>query len=235
MEVIFVPAPHQSALLQQTGLVATPPLTDQQCLLPGVVTQRLEAASAYHKRVKFDVTQDRATVGDLVSAEKAVISTVIAANLHVIQRNLAPVNAQAVANLIMQPITAQFVNVNAQFANVNAQLALVNAQIVRTNLQLQNMQAMSHNIHAELDGDTILHKVTIPNVQPLIPGQPYPGLPEPAPLPPNFPATRGELLQLTGPQIAPFMIYYGIGYHGVTLRVKRSRLARFLGLPHWRL
>jgi hypothetical protein len=48
--------------------------------------------------------------------------------------------------------------------------------------------------------------------------------------PPNFPPTLGDLLLMSGPALAPWLQYYGLGVGG-SLTAKRRRLAIFLGIP----
>ena len=214
----FVNAPLQSAMLQQTGLIAPPSLTDEECRNPVIVDQRFEAASNYKKRVKFDLSDGRATDYDVDEAEKFVLGVSIASYLPAIQRNLASVGAAAVENLTI-------LQINAQQAQNSAQFALLN-------LQLINMNIMHKNSFADRLINPIRPLRQIPQLPQFVQGQPYPGLPASEPLPPNFPATRGDLFKLQDVEINPFLDYYDISYNqDTTIAEKCERLAEYLGLP----
>jgi hypothetical protein len=48
-------------------------------------------------------------------------------------------------------------------------------------------------------------------------------------IPPNFPATRGDLFKMNSARVNSWLTYYGLGVGG-TIKVRRIRLASFLGL-----
>ncbi len=121
-----------------------------------------------------------------------------------IQRNLAPIAAGEVAAAIMGPI-------NAQFAHTNARIFQVSAR-----------QTNSFAMHL---ADGI---VPLPRVPPILAvGQVAPPEPE---LPEAFPATRGDLLSLTGNQVNQILEYYEQPTLG-TVPERRERLLSYLGLP----
>lgn len=245
----FVNAPQQSAMLQQTGLMPPPALTDQECHNPAIVGQRCEDAANYYKRVKYDLSQGRAISDDVDEAAKFGVGVSVATHLTGIHRNLAPVGANALADIIMPMIDQRFALVTAQInTHTNERFALAavhsdarfaqaavysDAQLALLNLQLGNMNVMHKNSFSDRNEGPIRPLRQVPELPPLVQGQPYPGLPAPEPLPPNFPATRGALLNLQHAQINPFLDYYGITYNGNNTLIpeKHALLLDHLGLP----
>ena len=138
----------QSQILQAVDIPLPAALSDIECLDNNLVQHRVEEARRYKSIIKHEFKQGNATVIDLADANRGSSFMAVADALPSIQRNLAPIGAQAVADIIMPQINAQFANVNAQFANINVSLI---------------------NIHATRDDDAIAPKLQIP-----VPANPVP-------------------------------------------------------------
>jgi len=138
----------QSQVLQAVNIPLPAALSDNECLDQNIVQIRLNEASRYKSLIKHEFKQGNATVIDLTDADRGSSFMAIAEALPSIQRNVAPIGAQAVADIIMPQINAQFANVNAQIANINVSLL---------------------NIHATSNDDAIVPKLQIP-----VPANPVP-------------------------------------------------------------
>ena len=110
----------QSQILQAANIPLPEALSDNECLNQNVVEQRFEDARRYKKRIKYECSEGNATIDDLTDANRGYSYMAIAQALPSIQRNLAPIGAQAVADIIMPQINAQFANMNASFINIHA-------------------------------------------------------------------------------------------------------------------
>ena len=136
----------QSDNLQGTNTHQPSPLTDLECLDHNIIHQRSLEVDEYFNMVKYQRLNENATERDLKEAERIKTLLTIAESVPSIQRNLAPVGAQAVADIIMLQINA---NINAQFGNINAQFANINAQFVNINGQLAQLNEQFAYMHAQ--------------------------------------------------------------------------------------
>jgi len=204
----FATSPEQSNLLQATNIQAPVDLSDADAVNnPVVKRQRKLEGIGYHDLVTANLKLGRATGNDFESSSKYLAATQLAEFLQPIQRNIAPVAAAEIAQLL----APQFQQINVQFLQSNAK---------------------STNHDVDHDNDEIVwfpkppvFEVNEINQQVIV--QP--------PVPDFAPQTKGELFHLNHATANLMLQYYDLAANG-TLDDKRKRLARHVGLPRilWR-
>ena len=133
----------------------------------------------------------------------------VAAAMPSIQRNIAPIGAQDVANLLAP-----------QLNQLNAQFGFLNSRLDGLQIQLMNSSAT----RAE---DDIVAKLQLVPVAPA-------GAPQnaPLPVPAVFPGTREDLFALSAAHANILLNYYGIQVPpNASVKRKRNVLANYLGVP----
>ena len=198
---------------------------------------------------------------DYKKANKGNIMFIVAEALPAIQRNLAPVGAQAAADILLPQMNAQFAQMNTQmnaqmntlFAQMNtqmkAQFAQMNAQFAQMNAQMNTQFAQMNTQFAHLNnrfdhfeavmGDSsirIENSHATRQIDPITAIQrripPVLGV-QPLP-PPPIPVNFPTTREdLFGLNNQKLNIF--LNYYGLvvsgTVSQKQCRLARFLGLP----
>eukprot|EP01033_Poteriospumella_lacustris_P019293 gene19293-gene19836 len=214
----FTTPVQQSAALQNAGLPAPLPLADADLLQPATKQARRVEAEQYLFQVRSNLAAGDADPTDVDAAEIYRSQVINAESMSSIQRNLAPIAAVDVAAVLLGPINAQFAQLAAQLTAQTAQLTALTAQLTAG---LNQMRARHTNGFAKHLTHAI---VPLPVMPPAVPGGPVPALP------PFFPATRQDLINLTSPQVTALLQYYSEPTNG-TVDVRRARLIEFLGLP----
>ena len=203
----------QSPLLLAQNIQMPQPMTDNDLTNPATLVLKCDESDRYEILVRHQEELGNATNIDCKRARKGQLMFNLGEALPAIQRNLAPVGAQAVANIILPQIIAQM---NAQNAQMNLQFAHINTRFDFLEQVMSDSAIRIENSHATHDNDPIIpirHKNA-----PVLGVPPVPLLPIPA----NFPATRGELFRLNTAQLNIFLNYYGEILNG-TISQKRRR------------
>jgi hypothetical protein len=192
-------------------------LTDHQAVYqPAIKRQRVADGTLYHGLVIDYARNGFASVEDQRQSSQYLFPTQLSENLVPIQRNVAPVAAAEIVQLL-----------NPRFDQMRDQLNQMRDQLNQMRADSNKQEARGNNSSIDHDGDEIQWFETPPLLMN--------GVMVQHPVPQQAPQTKGEFMSSQQATIDALLGYYHLNQGG-NFTVKRKRLAKYLGFPRilWR-